>query len=269
MKKTIKTNLDVVRELNADGYSIISSVFNIEECDLAKEELNGALKDNRVSVSEASKHAHNFFLLGNTLRQILFGSKMQKFHKEILGVNNVLRNAVASNIQRSKASSSTDFENPIGSKWHRDTPQFQGLLNEPLTLGSGVTFQVIVALDDTDSTNCTKVLRGSHLEKGGHRIDENSQFFQKYECKDLILKKGDCAIIDDNTFHKAGNATKNSRWLLFCSYTPWFVKPYFEYSRVILNEMSKYESHCLHQTSTPPSVENKIKNTLQPNDWYL
>ena len=81
------------------------------------------------------------------------------------------------------------------------------------------------------------------------------------------MNAGDTVIIDDNIFHKVGMATKQSRWMLFCSYTPWYVKPYFDFSAIELPGITEYEKHCLHKTSSPPHPMESIRNTFQPNNW--
>lgn len=263
-------------ELDRKGFTVISDYFTPEEIKACKSDINKAFEGGKyphhITSSASSFHIHNFFLYGESLRQILFGEKMQQIHKNFYSVNYTLRNAVASSIQINREIKDNLIHNPIGSAWHRDTPQFYNRNNISHALNNGITFQVIIALDPTNHANSTKAMPGSHLDTFlEHKLDDSRliKFTETYGIQDMILKSGDIAIIDDNLFHKAGIATDDSRWLLFCSYTPWYIKPYFDYSKVQLENMTLYEKHCLHQTSTPPSYDEHLRNTFIPNNWNI
>jgi ectoine hydroxylase-related dioxygenase (phytanoyl-CoA dioxygenase family) len=262
------------QELDSKGFTVISDYFTLEEIKACKNDIKKAFEGDKyphhITSSASSFHVHNFFLYGENLRQILFGEKMQQIHKNFYSVNYTLRNAVASSIQTNNEIKDKLIHHPIGSEWHRDTPQFYDRNNISRALNNGITFQVIIALNPTNSANSTKALPGSHLDPFfEHKLYDSKliEFTNKYGVQDMILKPGDIAIIDDNMFHKAGIATNDSRWLLFCSYTPWYIKPYFDYSQLQLDNMSLYEKHCLHQTSTPPNYDENLRNTFISNNW--
>lgn len=261
-------------ELDQKGFTVIPNYFSPEEIKECKNDIDNAFEGGKyphhITSSASSFHVHNFFLYGESLRKILFGKKMQEIHKNFYSINYTLRNAVASSIQINNAIKDNLIHNPIGSAWHRDTPQFYDRNNVSHALNNGITYQVIIALDQTNTMNSTKAMAGSHLDGfAEHKLEDAklNEFINKYGVQDMLLKSGDIAIIDDNMFHKAGVASNESRWLLFCSYTPWYIKPYFDYSTVQLNDMTLYEQHCLHQTSTPPNYDEHLRNTFVSNNW--
>lgn len=265
---------DQLAELQTAGFVKIEGFFDRDLIRRGKVELEAAVKQRRstthVLTSSSSVHIHNFFLYGPTLRRLLFGRELQTLHKHAFGVSYCLRNAVASTIHLRASEEDSALHNPIGSGWHRDTPQFHDRNAASRVIGSDCTYQVIVAIDPADVTNSTKLLHGSHRAAvAGHRLAEAEldALLNERGSADLLLEPGDVAIIDDNTFHKAGLPTEQSRWMLFCSYTPWFVKPYFDFSTVDLPDMTPYEAHCLHRTSTPPDAAEPLRNTFRANGW--
>ena len=64
--------------------------------------------------------------------------------------------------------------------------------------------------------------------------------------------------------HKAGFESELDRWAIFNMYSPWFVKPYFEYYKIkkipkFSNEIKK----VLHFNYIPPTDYNKLRNTIK------
>jgi hypothetical protein len=262
--------------LRADGFIKLEAFFDRGVIERCKAELESAVTSGRspahILTSSASVHVHNFFLYGDALRTLLFGPELQSVHKTVFGGSYCMRNAVASTIHTNAAPETAQLHDPIGAGWHRDTPQYNTRDAKSRVLGSEFTFQVIVAIDGSNASNSTKVLPGSHLAPvQGHKLDPDpgkaDAIARESHVSDLLMQPGDLAIIDDNVFHKAGLPTAQSRWMLFCSYTPWYVKPYFDFAKVDLPDMTPYEAHCLHKTSTPPLPLEPLRNTFTPNRW--
>jgi len=260
--------------LQNKGFCKIDKFFEstlISSCKNEIEKIAG--KDSSIKhllKSPTSTHIHNFFLYGSALRNILFGRKMQTIHKDVFGIYYCLRNAVASSIHINPDEDS-QIHKPIGHGWHRDTPQFYERNGKSRVLGAVFTYQVVVAIDDSNKGNSSKVLSGSHNESkiSGHRFNDHEEEIlkEKYNIKNLTMSSGDIVIIDDNLIHSAGIPGTQSRWLLFCSYTPWYIKPYFDFSTMELPNITEYEKHCLHKTSSPPFTTDPLRNTFQPNQW--
>jgi hypothetical protein len=256
------------------GFVTLPKVFSSEWVAACRAELEEAAlghgRTPHVLRSTESVHVHNFFLHGARLRRTLFGPELQELHAEVFGTSYCLRNAVASSIQLNPTADATALHAPIGAGWHRDTPQFHDRAGQSHVAGPGVTFQVIVAIDNSSVENSTKVIPGSHTKDWpGHRLapDDAAGKIATYGEQDVVLQAGDVAVIDDNLFHRAGLATPHSRWMLFCSYTPWFVKPYFNFSETVLPDLTAYEKHCLHMTAVPPRPEEPLRNTFRPTAW--
>ena len=69
--------------------------------------------------------------------------------------------------------------------------------------------------------------------------------------------------MDSNLYHKSGEATNMSRWSVFNLYSPWFVKPYFQFHKFMKNKkITNHEKKLMHFNSIPPYDQNVRINTL-------
>ena len=79
------------------------------------------------------------------------------------------------------------------------------------------------------------------------------------------MKAGSVCIMDTGTYHQAGEPTLNSRWSIFSIYTGWFVKPYFDYSKIYKKfKMTENTKRILHYFSRPPEIDH-VRGTLSKN----
>ena len=79
------------------------------------------------------------------------------------------------------------------------------------------------------------------------------------------MKSGSICLMDTGVIHRGGASTTTSRWSIFNIYTPWFVKPYFNYKKLLGNKAKKLKNHekkILHFFSEPPKSQNERINTL-------
>ena len=219
----------------------------------------------KIVFSNESSHFHNFHLYCNNLKKLLFDDVIKILYRKYFKGNYCLRNIVLTNLQKdSKLSVKRDRSHPIGEGWHRDSPQFYDLNKKSQCLGLGLTFQFVIALDDTDRENSTKYLAGSHkFQPSSHRPNiKNKKILEKrYENVDLVLKRGQIAIMDDHVFHKTGYANFNSRRIIFINFTPWYIKPYFSYNKTVKKNDSLFIKYIMHANSTPPNSMSKLQLT--------
>ena len=77
---------------------------------------------------------------------------------------------------------------------------------------------------------------------------------------------GDVAIIDASMWHKAGESSNQRRLSLFSYYGPWWIKPYFNYEKMLgknkLNKLNKNIRKLLHYNSTPPKCPEERSLTV-------
>jgi hypothetical protein len=254
--------------MNLKKYTLLKHGFEIHKTKISKKNIKEIitlikkLKKRKIK-STYSDHYHNFFLNNKKLTNLLFNKIIKRLYKKYFGYNYCLRNAVLSDISI-KDYNNFSMKKPIGYGWHRDSPQFYNKKNQSCVMGEQRTFQFIIALDDVCNENATKIVPKSHLIRNlGHRVSsfQNNRFDKKNV--PLALNSGEIAILDDNVFHKAGSPTKKSRRLIFLGFAPWYIKPYFNYQKIINQNDSNFLKYIFHYLTTPPSTKEKIRVTNQ------
>lgn len=73
-------------------------------------------------------------------------------------------------------------------------------------------------------------------------------------------------IMDTGVWHRGGPPSEISRWSLYSYYSPWFVKPYYDYIKMFgsskINGMNKKIKKLLHFNSIPPKNDDVRTQTL-------
>jgi len=250
--------------LKDDGVTLLPKVLSTAICrDCLKDLKRMSVDHNLVTRSPYSTHIHNAFLFSSNIRDLLSSPEIANIYKDYFGDMYILRNFVASTISRSKQPEAA-LGKPIGHTWHRDTPQFYTHDNLSVCLPGATTFQLIIALERTSPTNSTEFLLQTNNDHSisSHRMPADNDLSNQYESRKLIMDVGDIAILDDSTFHRAGKPDGNSsRWLLFISFVPWFIQPYFLYKEI--QSANQFERHIFGHCINPPHPLEKIKNSFR------
>ena len=182
----------------------------------------------------------------------MYNRRLDSFLSKIVDKNYGLTSASA----RNKIIFSLDYKKKpaSGNKWHRDNKYIRNISVRP-----SVSYFVITVIDNFNRKNgCTLYIPGSH--KKNFRIKKNKKN-KNYNY--MEAKKGSIIILDTNLAHKAGKPSNISRWAIFNMYSPWYIKPYFEYYRIKkIPKFSKAIKKILHYNYIPPTDYNKQINTL-------
>jgi len=250
--------------LKDDGVVLLPKLISPVACNECIKDLNKLVFDHSlVSSSPDSTHIHNAFLFSEKIRNLLNSAEIVNIYRGFFGEMYILRNFVASTISRSDQSA-TAFDKPIGHAWHRDTPQFYTHDNVSVCLPGQMTFQLVVALEKTSPVNSTEfILRTNNYSAvSSHRMPAETDLSDQYLSRKLNMEAGDIAIMDDNTFHRAGKPDgSNTRWLLFISFAPWYVRPYFLYNKI--NTITQFERHIFGECVDPPDPFSRVKSSFQ------
>ena len=117
----------------------------------------------------------------------------------------------------------------IGNNWHTDSRYINNK-----RISNGFSYLVIVALEDfTKDTASTQFIKDSF-----RNFKKPKRFAQK-KYNTLKMKTGSVCIMDTGITHRGGISTKTSRWSIFNIYSPWFVKHYFNYQKLLGNKGKK------------------------------
>ena len=86
---------------------------------------------------------------------------------------------------------------------------------------------------------------------------------QNFKFKHFSAKKGSIIFIDSNLVHKQLvflEIKVDGQYLTL--YSPWFVKPYYQFDKIINKKISLRTRKLLHFNSVPPTSQNIRISTL-------
>ena len=246
-----------IKNIRNNGISVISNLISKKDCNFYKKkslQLINMHKKLQKPLSSHNQVVNSPFRYDKYFYKLIYNIKLDKILKKLIDKNYVLINTNILN--RSFDKELKVNQRTIGDTWHTDTPAVGGrqILN-------GFRFLVAIMLDDfTEKNGCTYYIPKSHLN---NKIPLRNK---KYNCKKLVGKSGDAVIFDSSLWHKGGKSTSQSRLSLFSLYGPWWIKPYFNYEKMIGKEkLKKLNSNLrklLHYNSMPPSCIEERQNTV-------
>ena len=262
MNTTIKKHL---YNLNHYGITYLRNVFSEQLCKnyikkFEKTFINFEKKYNK-KLGNNGQTIQNYFFYNKEYLKFLEIKKVDEILKEVIDKDYVLINSSLTNrFKRNNSYKKNNFHlDDLGGNWHHDSRVIG-----KRRLDRGFSYIVIIMFDDFELDNgCTQYIEKSHLIR--NKIPKRNG---KYISKKILGKAGTIAIIDTGLWHKAGNPSENkTRWSIFSYYGPWFMKPYYDFPKLIKkNYKSKIKQSIkkiLHCTSIPPSSELERVNTLK------
>ena len=246
----------ILKELNLNGFSVIENFYSDKQCESIKIKLKKILekriKKKKYIGKKNTVILYNYFLEDQSLINTIYNSRLNIILTKLIEKNYGLTSSAA----RNKVIFPLDYrkEKASGNKWHRDNRYIRGKSVRP-----SLSYFVITAIDDFAKNNgCTLYIPGSH--KKSYKIKKN-QKINKFSY--LEAKKGSIIILDTNLAHKAGKPSEQSRWSIFNMYSPWYIKPYYEYYNIKnIPTFSKKVKKILHYNYIPPTDYNKQRNTI-------
>jgi len=251
-----------ISEIKKNGLTIIPNIISSNECDYYIKKCNNIIKklldkENTSTfsrdclwVSSPFRHDKKFF-------NLLYFSKLDKILKTLIDQDYVLTNS--SIINRKLTFNDNIKGENMGDKWHTDS-RYVG----EKRLERGFGYIAILMLEDFTKVNgCTKYIPKSHFSK--KKPPRNLKIKHKL----LTGKKGSMAIMDTGIWHAGGKPSRISRWSLYSYYSPWFVKPYYNYEKMLgrkkLKNLDINIRKLLHYYSTPPKNEDqRIYTVIRP-----
>ena len=248
----------IINEITRKGYCIVNDVFHKKEIEKYKTNIKYIYKRRlKLGLSVGSTNnqcIYNFFQENLDLMPLVYIKKIDKILEKLLDENYVLQSSNAQNRQIEKIEKNKkNFK--IGNNWHTDS---RYLNNKRIS--NGFSYLVIIALEDfTKDTASTQYIKDSLKD-----FSKPKRFAQK-KYNTLEMKSGSICIMDTGITHRGGKPTKTSRWSIFNIYSPWFVKPYFNYKKLLgkkSKRLNKKEKKILHFFSEPPTSHNKRVNTI-------
>ena len=253
--------MDLVDKLFEEGFIKISSFYDQTKIQGIRESV---LKVEKIFQSRGGKvnnngiHIEHPFLYDQIFFEIIQEEKICSIIETAIGEKITLVNTALDNRQILKEKSDTP---QVGSTWHTDSRYVQ---RGKVRLNYGFGYIAALCIDDFDDKNAaTMYVPKSHLfkERPKRKLDPN-----EIEIKSVRAKAGDIFIFDTGLWHSAGYPTNKRRWGMFSMYSPWYFKPYYNYTNMfsdkeVLN-MSTRLLDLLHFTSNPPINQLERLDTL-------
>lgn len=256
----LKNIEEVIKIIKNEGLIIIRNVFIEKECDLIKADLdailNTRLANGHYFGNESNQVLDNYFMDDKSLLKLIYHEITDKLMSKLIDDDYVLISPSARNRRNWKKNKSTNITSGHG--WHTDSRFVGGKGIKP-----SLCYMSIACIDAFTKINgCTHYIPKSHLL---YQRPQNREENMTHEY--LIANKGDLVILDTALWHRVGDASKISRWGVFNTYGPWFMKPYHRFLDMFEEkEIKNFDPiirQLLHYDSNPPKDHNESMITLR------
>jgi len=251
---------DTIETLKREGVVILNKVLALDECARYRGRLEQQLIERRTGDSycgnETNQVLDNYFMTDPELLGLLYQDITDKVMRRMIDDDYVLISPSARNrriIENTKFGIKTS-----GVGWHTDSRYVGGQGIKP-----SLCYMSILAIDPFELKNgATHYVPRSHLlYKRPQDRDEDLDF------ESMLMPAGAMAIIDTALWHRVGDATTKSRWGVFNTFGPWFMKPYHRFHEMFDQEqMDGFPTiirQLLHWDSIPPKHHDESMVTLR------
>ena len=254
MKKISK----ILKEIKINGFSVVENFLSPKKCNKYIDQfeiiLKKRIKNKEYIGKDNTVVLYNYFKENLKLTNLFVNNLIDNVMTQLIDEDYVListaaRNKKKINLKLKKTKKPVD----TGNKWHVDNRHLGGIALKP-----SLNYFAVIALNEFNKENgATQYIPKSHLFK--KKI--NSQKQNKF--KTILAKKGSIIFIDSNLAHRAGDPGNIDRWSIFNLYSAWFVKPYYQFDKIVKKKkLLKKVKKLLHFNSTPPDNQNIRISTL-------
>ena len=250
----------LVAGLKSEGIVIVRDVLSGEECNFYRDRLNRQLDERIASGSycgnETNQVLDNYFQTDPELLPLIYQGLTDRVMRRMIDDDYVLISPSARN--RRLLSGANFGRKTSGFGWHTDSRFIAG--------GQGIRpslcYMTILCVDAFSGENgATHFIPQSHLRY--QRPDDRDA---ELDHEVLVAPQGAMVIFDTALWHRVGDGSAKSRWGVFNTYGPWFMKPYHRFEEMvpdaILDEMLPIFRQLLHFDSLPPKDQDESMITL-------
>ena len=253
--------MDCVDRLLKEGQIVLKGLYSRAQINSIKESCSLAEHQFRLkggTVNRNGIHIEHPFVYDPAFLSIIEDDRICPMLEEAIGDRLALANCALTN--RQILGNKGDVLQ-VGSTWHTDSRYVQ---RGKVRLNHGFGYLAVLCIDNfSESNGATRYVPGSHLFK-----DRPSRVLsdKDYEIRSVEAMSGDVFILDTGLWHSAGDPASKPRWGMFNMYTPWYFKPYFNYTNMFTKDqvlgLSDRLLHLLHFTSEPPLSQMDRLQTL-------
>ena len=239
-----------VRELRDVGLIQIPGVYSQAQCSRFIETCQRLVKS---TGAQDTQNVWNFFRHDPDLLALITNEPMDAILQAVMGADYTL--TAANVINRQQLSGEAAKAN-YAADWHTDS-RYVG----DERLDRGFCYSVVIMLDEFSADN-----GATHYIPGTHKDRTRPERHGDYQYEVLTGTPGTMMIMDAGVWHRGGPSSPRSRWGVFNLYSPWYVKPYFDFPKMMGEDFGESASpvlqRLLHYASQPPRDETVRINTL-------
>lgn len=249
--------LETVRAL---GLIVLEEVLTADECLRCQERLDrqveARIARNSYCGNDAYQVLDNYFQTDLALLDLIHQDVTHEVMRRLIDDDYVLISPSARNRRVMAGRSFGTKTSGVG--WHTDSRFIGGKGIQP-----SLCYMSILAIDEFAATNgATHYVPGSHLS---YTRPPDRDAGLDFEC--MLVPRGGMVIFDTALWHRVGPATTDSRWGVFNTYGPWFLKPYHRFTEMFSQEQSDRFSpivrQLLHYDSIPPRDHDESRVTVR------
>lgn len=250
----------IVNAIRNDGLAVVPDVLSHQQCDHYRQLLNTQFEERLRSGSycgnETNQVLDNYFMTCPELLGLLYQDVTDRVMRRLIDDDYVLISPSARN--RRVLEGMRFGRKTSGVGWHTDS-RFLG--NKGIR--PSLSYIAIICLDDFEKHNgATHYVPGSHL-RYQRPPDRDADLDFEY----VLMPKSGIAIIDTALWHRIGEPSTKSRWGIFNTYGPWFMKPYHRFNEMFTDEelenFPPIIRQLLHCDSIPPKDHDESMITLR------
>lgn len=250
----------LVATLKADGLVVLNDVLPQGECSEYRERLDRQLEARIAAGSycgnETNQVLDNYFLTDTGLLDLLYQDVTDRVMRRVIDDDYVLISPSARN--RRTMGDRSFGKKTSGVGWHTDARYVGGEGIKP-----SLCYMSILCVDEfTRANGATHYIPRSHL-RYQRPTDRDALLDFEY----MLVPRGGMVILDTALWHRVGEPTSGSRWGVFNTYGPWFVKPYHRFHEMFPREQSDrfppIIRQLLHLDSVPPRDHDESMITLR------
>ena len=250
-------------ELKRDGVTLLPDIFSKAQCEeyvtIFDRIIEKSPADTKNRINPEVQSVNNYFRHDGKLMELIYIPILDELFKILINEDHVLIAANSFNRRKSEiVNQNLQYEHSrnAGHNWHIDSDYVGGV-----RLDSGFSYQVIIMLEDFTADNgATQYVKDSHKDRS--RPDRMGD----YPFELITGNAGTVGVIDSGLWHRSGDISQRSRWGIFNTYGPWFVKPYFRFPEMLGEEtgsqLGPQLRRLLHYRSIPPLDEQDRLNTV-------
>ena len=255
----MKSPRTIIKEVRKKGISIVKNYLTPKEClECIQyfEKIYLKRKKNKEYIGNADYQIlENYFIEDPKFLFLIHSKLIERVMNRLIDSDYVLispsaRNRRIQNNRKIHAKTS-------GVGWHNDTRYISKKAIRP-----SMSYMTTIILEDFNKgSGVTEYVPYSHLKSIRPKRDA------KYKAKQFIAPAGSIIFWDSCLWHRVGKASPKSRWGVFNTYGPWFVKPYHQFYKMFKEKISSKFSpeirQLLHFDSIPPKDQNERMATLR------